>query len=81
MPMGENGTIAALVGVKVICCGGLVLAATGTLAGVGAWLGNAGLAWPGAGGLVMAAALIAWWRRRRGGRARPERSRTGADNA
>lgn len=81
MAMGENGMIAALVGVKVTCCGGLVLAATGTLAGVGAWLGDAGPTWLRGGGLMMAAALIAWWHRRRRRQARPERSLTDVDSA
>lgn len=80
MSTGENGRIAALIGVKVICCAGLVLAATGALTGVGTWLAEGGLVWLGAGGLVMATGLIAWWRWKRSGQARPKRPLTGADN-
>lgn len=80
MATGENGKIAVLMGVKVMCCGGLLLAATGVLTGLGAWLTEEGLAWLGASGLIMATGLIVWRRRRHGALARSGRPLTGAGN-
>ena len=59
---GPTGLILA----HAVCCGGLVLVATGALSGMGAWLLDGGLTW-----LVSAAVLAAvglfLWRRRTGG--------------
>lgn len=57
--------LGTLIGAKVICCGGLVLAATGALSGLGAWLADGGYMWIGgiAGTLFVGLALR--YRRRR----------------
>ncbi len=62
-PRGGAGP--ALILAHVVCCGGLVLVATGALGGLGAWLLDSGLAWLGAGGIAIAVLLL-WrrWRRR-----------------
>ncbi|MBI1774459.1 MAG: hypothetical protein HYR63_03840 [Proteobacteria bacterium] len=48
-----------MIAAKVVCCGGLCLAATGTLSGFGAWLTGSGHVWIGAavGALLIAIAL------------------------
>ncbi len=59
----------AMVGVglaHVVCCGGIILVATGALSGVGAWLLDGGLAWVGL-AAVLAAAGLMLWRRPAGG--------------
>ncbi len=51
--------------VHVACCGGLLLFATGSLSGVGAWLAGGGWPW-----VVLASVLgvggVLLWRRQRG---------------
>lgn len=49
----------------VVCCGGIVLFATGALSGIGAWLLNGGLAWVGLAAIVAAAGYFLWRRRER----------------
>ncbi len=66
-----GGGFLALALAHVVCCGGLVLVATGTLGGLGAWLLDSGLAWLGAGGIAIAVLLL--WRRRRSCRAVSDR--------
>ena len=61
----------ALILAHVVCCGGLVLVATGAVGGLGAWLLDSGLAWLGAGGIAIAVLLL--WRRRRSCRAVSDR--------
>ena len=62
-PRGGAGP--ALILAHVVCCGGLVLVATGALSGLGAWILDSGLVWLGAGGIAIAVLLL-WqrWRRR-----------------
>lgn len=62
-PRGGAGP--ALILAHVVCCGGLVLVATGALGGLGAWILDSGLVWLGAGGIAIAVLLL-WrrWRRR-----------------
>ena len=67
---GGGGFLALLLA-HVVCCGGLVLVATGALGGLGAWLLDSGLAWLGAGGIAIAVLLL--WRRRRSCRAVSDR--------
>ncbi len=56
MGMGRgNGGLAGLLVAKVVCCGGLVLFATGALSGFGAWLSEGGLVWLSAAALAVAA--------------------------
>ncbi len=58
----------AIVGVglaHVVCCGGIILVATGALSGVGAWLLDGGLAWVGLAAIVAAAGYFLWRRRER----------------
>jgi hypothetical protein len=61
----RRGAWPALILAHVVCCGGLVLVATGAVGGLGAWLLDSGLAWLGAGGIAIAVLLL-WrrWRRR-----------------
>jgi hypothetical protein len=49
-----------LIAAKIICCGGLVLAATGAFPTVGAWLTAGGCVWTGAvaGALLVGLALL-----------------------
>ncbi len=57
----------AIVGVglaHVVCCGGIILVATGALSGVGAWLLDGGLAWVGLAVIVAAAGYFLWRRQR-----------------
>ncbi len=58
MSSEPKGGLAALVLVKVVCCGGLVLFATGALGGVGAWLFDGNLIWLAVAGLALAAGLV-----------------------
>ncbi len=62
-----KGRVAAgVLAAHVVCCGGLVLVATGALSGFGAWLLGDGLAWLAvAAGAVAAAGYVAWRRRGR----------------
>ncbi len=53
-----------LIVAKIVCCGVLVLALTGALGGVGAWLLGDGLVWLVPVAAVAAASLLVWWRRR-----------------
>jgi hypothetical protein len=50
------GSLAALLLAKVLCCGALVLVATGGLAGLGGWL-SSGWPWLGAGAVLVAAGI------------------------
>ncbi len=56
MSSEPNSRLAPLILVKIVCCGGLVLVATGALSGVGTWLLDGGLIWLALAGL----ALVAW---------------------
>ncbi|MBI4273477.1 MAG: hypothetical protein HY659_02085 [Rhizobiales bacterium] len=56
--MNTGDKVLALLGVKVICCGLLILAATGALGGVGAWLIDGSGRWLLAGAFVAAIAAI-----------------------
>ncbi len=62
----NHGGWGALIAAKLVCCGGLLLFATGvlTLNGLAAWLRDDGLVWLGA-GAVAATAFSLLWRRRR----------------
>ena len=60
----RGGVGPALFLAHVVCCGGLVLVATGALGGLGAWPLDSGPAWFGAGGLVVAVPFLWRWRRR-----------------
>lgn len=51
-----------LVVAKVVCCGGLLLLATGALSGFGGWLLDGGLIWLVLAGIALGGGL-AWWRR------------------
>ena len=50
--------------IKGVCCGGLLLLASGTLSGIGAWLLDDGPIWLVPGGVAVT--LIVLWRRRNG---------------
>lgn len=63
----KHGGWGALIAAKLVCCGGLVLFATGVLTvnGIGTWLLGGGAVW-----LVLGAAaavLLVLWRRQRTG--------------
>lgn len=51
--------LAGFVLLKLVCCGGLVLVATGAASGIGAWLLGDGLLWLIGAALAIAAALVA----------------------
>lgn len=74
MAKGESGGLAALIAAKILCCGAVVLAATGALTGLGAWFSDEGVVWLGAAGLLVAAVLVVGLRRRRRAQARAEES-------
>ena len=59
----------ALITAKLVCCGGLLLFATGylTVSGIGAWLYGGGAV--GLGLALLAVALLVLWRRRGTGKA------------
>lgn len=62
----KRGGPTTLILAHAVCCGGLVLVATGALSGMGAWLLEGGLTWLLA-AAVLAAAGLFLWRRRTGG--------------
>ncbi len=66
MAEGPKAGLAALIAAKVVCCGGLILVATGTLslAGVAGWLRDGGIVWLAIAALA-AMSLYLWWRSRR----------------
>ena len=73
----KHGGWGALIAAKLVCCGGLVIFATGVLTvnGIGTWLLGGGAIW-----FVLAAfavALFVLWRRQRTG-GTPSNGRTGA---
>jgi MYXO-CTERM domain-containing protein len=59
-----TGPLIPLILAKAICCGALLLAATGALSGFGAWLFDGGLVWIALAGLALLVGL-AFRRRRR----------------
>lgn len=62
----SNGFLLGLIAVKLICCGGLVLLATGGLAGLGAWFSGVSIVT--AVGMALAVfAILLIWRRVAGG--------------
>jgi membrane protein implicated in regulation of membrane protease activity len=63
--MTTGDKVLALLGAKAVCCGLLVLAATGALGGVGAWLTGGPGPWLLAGAFVLAIAAIILGRRGR----------------
>ncbi len=62
----KRGGPTALILAHAVCCGGIVLVATGALSGMGAWLLEGGLTWLLAAAVLTAASLFLW-RRRTGG--------------
>ena len=50
---------------NVVCCGGIVLVATGAVGGLGTWLLDGGLTWLAVPALVAAAGLLLLRRRNR----------------
>ncbi len=54
-----------VVAAHVVCCGGIVLVATGAAAGLGTWLLDGGAAWLAVPALVAIAGLALWQRQRR----------------
>ncbi len=73
----KHGGWRALIAAKLVCCGGLLLFATGVLTvnGIGTWLSGGGAIWLVLGGLAVAVFVLLW--RRRTGSAPPNR-RAGA---
>ena len=49
----------------VVCCGGIVLVATGAAGGLGTWLANGGTTWLLLTAVVAIAGLALWQRQRR----------------
>lgn len=75
----KPGGWGALIAAKLVCCGGLLLFATGylTVSGIGSWLYGGGAM--GLGLAVLAVVLLVLWRRRKTGNA-PSDERPGAVN-
>ena len=73
----KPGGWGALIAAKLVCCGGLLLFATGylTVSGIGSWLYGGGAT--GLGLAVLAVVLLVLWRRRKTGNA-PSDERPGA---
>lgn len=67
MARDSGMALGSLIAAKIVCCGGLALAYTGMLSGVGAWLTGSGYLWAGglAGVLLLGAALLHQRRARR----------------
>lgn len=59
----RSGGLIGLIVAKVVCCGGLILIATGALSGIGAWLADAGVLWLVAVGIAVVAVILLWRRR------------------
>lgn len=61
----EHGGWGVLIAAKLVCCGGLLLFATGVLTvnGIGTWLFGGGAIWLVLGGLAVT--LVVLWRRLR----------------
>lgn len=64
--MQTNGKVLALIVAKIVCCGVLVLAATGALSGIAAWLFDGGLASLALAIVALGAGVAFWWQRQRG---------------
>ncbi len=64
MKLEGRGMIGVLVA-HVVCCGGIVLVATGAAAGLGTWLVDGGAAWLLVAAVVAIAGLALWQRQRR----------------
>ena len=62
----------ALIAAKLVCCGGLLLFATGalTMNGIATWLIGGGAKWFGLGALAVA--LLVFWRRKKIDNAPPD---------
>ena len=58
----KGRVVAGVLAAHVVCCGGIVLVATGALSGVGTWLFDGGLIWLGAAAVLVAAGLMLWRR-------------------
>ncbi len=73
----KHGGWPALIAAKLVCCGGLVLFATGVLTvnGVGTWLLGGGAVWLVLGGVAVTLSVL--WRRQRT-RGTPSNRRTDA---
>lgn len=82
----SKGFLSGLIALKLICCGGLILLATGGLAGLGAWFSGFSTAAAVGLALAMFAALLLWRQitsRRDSARyeVRPIRARPGTDGS
>ncbi len=64
MAQGSGNGLSSLIAAKIVCCGGLVLAATGALSTVGAWLTAGGYVWAGAAAGTLLVGLALLYRRR-----------------
>ena len=64
MAQGSGTGLGPLIAAKVVCCGGLVLVATGALSTVGAWLAAGGYVWTGAAAGALLIGLSLLYRRR-----------------
>ena len=74
-----GGRMVGLLAAHVVCCGGIVLIATGAVGGLGTWLADGGTTWLAVPALVAAAGLLLW--RRRKGRAETEWTNQGRGRA
>ena len=74
-----GGRMVGLLAAHVVCCGGIVLMATGAVGGLGTWLLDGGATWLAMPALVAAAGLLLL--RRRKGRANTEWTKQGRARA
>jgi len=56
----SNGFLFGLIAVKLVCCGGLILLATGGLAGPGAWFSGVSIVTAAGLALAVFAILLLW---------------------
>lgn len=59
--------LGSLIAAKIVCCGGLALAATGMLSGVGVWLTGSGYLWVGGAAAILLLVAVLLYRHRGGG--------------
>lgn len=56
----SNGFLSGLIALKLICCGGLILLATGGLSGLGAWFSGVSITLAAGLALAVFATLLIW---------------------
>ena len=60
-----GGRMVGILAAHVVCCGGIVLIATGAVGGLGTWLADGGTSWLLVAAVVAIAGFALWQRQRR----------------